>query len=166
MSLKKQTSKKDHVLIQANWQGEREIIESHVSLNIGLILNVWYSLVLALSSLRKSEDSNVRAGLEILGRMNGEIDGMQKNAMPEDEVVRYFISQIAIGESEIKTLMWRIDSIRQVLEKIEGSQSVKQEERLRAENVLLKLLDQLKPIAKRHQDKFTSLMLGTEVIRE
>ncbi len=143
-----------------------EVLENYVSLNVGRILNVWYSLVRGLSSLRKSVNSDAAIGLAMLGKISIEIEGIESNRTSEDEVIRYIIKRLASNRDELKVFSSQVNIVRRVLEKVDRRESVGRSERAEAERVLLRLLDQLKPIARRHQDKFTALLLGTELAEE
>jgi len=66
----------------------------------------------------------------------------------------------------MESLNRQIELLQKVLGKINKHESTSRTELLEGERILLRILDQLKPIARRHQDKFTALLLGTELTRE
>jgi hypothetical protein len=139
-----------------------EMVESYVSFNVGKVLDIWFSLVKALSSLRRSTNGDAEVGLEVLQLLGKEVNSTLDNKMPNDDIVRYVIRHLATSQENVRGLRTNIDAATSVLEKIRMSQPTTQSERLKAEKILLSMVDQLKPIAKKHQDKFASLMFGTE----
>ncbi len=144
----------------------QEVLESHVSFNVGRMLNIWYSLVKALSSFHRPHTSDSEIGLTILGKIHDEIRGAREQTTPNDDIVRYVILNLSSNNAEMESLNRQIELLQKVLGKINKHESTSRTELLEGERILLRILDQLKPIARRHQDKFTALLLGTELTRE
>src|SRR5881409_2877680 len=87
-----------------------EVTENYVSLNVGKVIDLWLSLVKALSSLRRNTNGDAETGLEVLQLLGKELASANDNEMPNDEVARYVVRRLTEHYPSAKELQTQIDT--------------------------------------------------------
>src|SRR5712692_10298412 len=116
VELKRTISKKDTESAMSVVAGE--MVESYVSFNVGKVLDIWLSLVKALSSLRRTADGDAKIGLEVLHLLKKETSSVIENRIPNDEIARYVVRQLANSQVNSQALLIQLDTATNVLMKI------------------------------------------------